>query len=81
MKKTNDEESYQTYMADCLQMLSKNLAHTFGGGWVDKRLYEITHRKPASKSTPEEQFYQVIKNLGITLTGGGNDCEFDGLAD
>lgn len=61
--------------------MGKNLAHSFGGGWIDKRLYEIIRRRPASTMTPEEKFYSVIADLGITLTEGGNAIGSDGSAD
>nr|DAR05335.1 MAG TPA: hypothetical protein [Caudoviricetes sp.] len=47
-------EKYRSYLADCLQSISRNVAPIGRGEYIAKRWADISDPKPEETRTPEE---------------------------
>lgn len=54
IKERHKSEQYQSYVADCLQNISRNIAPFGRGDYIAKRWADISGSKPAETRTPQE---------------------------
>lgn len=54
IKERHKSEQYKSYVADCLQNISRNVAPIGRGDYVAKRWADISAPKPAETRTPQE---------------------------
>lgn len=54
IKERHKSEQYQSYIADCLQSISRNVAPIGRGEYIAKRWVDVSDPKPEETRTPEE---------------------------
>jgi hypothetical protein len=72
IKERRKAEMYQSYVADCLQSISQNVAPIGRGEYIAKRWEEIANSKPKETRTPE-QIVTLMKGKISRIGGGTNE--------
>lgn len=72
IKERHKTEMYQSYVADCLQNISRNIAPIGRGEYIAKRWEEIANSKPKETRTPE-QIVTLMKGKISRIGGGSNE--------
>lgn len=54
IKERHRAELYRSYVADCLQSISRNVAPIGRGDYIAKRWADISDPKPSETRTPQE---------------------------
>ena len=63
IKEQHRAELYQSYVADCLQSISRNIAPIGRGDYIAKRWADISDPKPEETRTPEEIITQMKNKI------------------
>nr|DAT64530.1 MAG TPA: hypothetical protein [Caudoviricetes sp.] len=63
IKERHRAELYQSYVADCLQSISRNIAPIGRGDYIAKRWADISDPKPEETRTPEEIITQMKNKI------------------
>ena len=63
IRERNREERYRSYIADCLQNISQNVALVGRGEYIAKRWNDISIHKPEKTRNPEEIIAHMKKKI------------------
>lgn len=66
LAKSCEQDAFQTYVAECMRMISENSAK-FGGNYMSASLNDILHPKPKDTRTGDEIAADIIKRAGLKV--------------
>ena len=59
-RKETEEKAYRFYVANCLQVMTKNTAMASGGNYISKSLYEILNQ-PKEETRSKQEIINTLK--------------------
>ena len=66
-QKEQEDKAVKIYYAECLRIISENMAKMGGGSYITVKLADIIDSKPVDNRTGEEIAADIIKQAGIEV--------------
>ena len=66
-QKEQEDKAVKIYYAECLRIISENMAKMGGGSYITVKLADIIDPKPVDNRTGEEIAADIIKQAGIEV--------------
>lgn len=66
-QKEQEDKAVKIYYAECLRIISENMAKMGGGSYITVKLADIIDPKPVDNRTSEEIAADIIKQAGIEV--------------
>ena len=66
-QKEQEDKAVKIYYAECLRIISENMAKMGGGSYITVKLADIIAPKPVDSRTGEEIAADIIKHAGIEV--------------